>query len=319
MTVNNAEPETPGERLPLGYGRIRRGPMAADAFTQIRNAVFRDVRLSAKAMGIFGNISTHRDGWGVSAESIAAQMKDGVAAVKGGLRELEQYGYLQRTQVRRADGTLGGAVYFITDQPDALPQQPEPPELPQSPRSEPSVENRPAVVTSDDAQNRRSEPSVDYPPADKPPAENRQHKNTNPKSTKSKNTLSPRLPEQTAQEPPAAQGEREIDPLVQKLMNDHDATEDEATSLLSQVRAEGRINSVASWASSATGQLDIKQRLYEIRTPQRLGPSAPSLSPWCGECNDGDPAAVTDPARRFHHTDEGSRRCACHPASQKAA
>jgi hypothetical protein len=212
VTVNEAEPGQPGERLPLGYGRIRRGPMAADAFTQIRNAVFRDVRLSAKAMGIFGNISTHRDGWGVSAESIASQMKDGVAAVKGGLRELEEYGYLQRTQIRKPDGTLGGAVYYITDQPDAMPEQPEPPELEQSPSSEPSVENRPAVATSNDAQNRRSEPSVDSPPADKPPAENRTHKNTNPKSTKSKNTLSPRLPEQQATEPPASGDEREIDP-----------------------------------------------------------------------------------------------------------
>lgn len=103
-------------------------------------------------------------------------------------------------------------------------------------------------------------------------------------------------------------------------MDDHGATEDEATTILDQVRREGRINSLASWASSATGQLDIKQRLYALRAPQRIGPTGPSLPPWCGECNDGDDSAATDPARRFHHLDDGSsRRCECHPASQKAA
>lgn len=185
----------------MSYGRIRRGPMAADSFTQIRNAVFRDVRLSAKAMGIFGNISTHRDGWGVSAESIASQMKDGVAAVKAGLRELEEYGYLQRTRRRNPDGTLGSSVYFITDQPEALPG---PPEL-ESRRSEPAVDFPPVA-----------NPPVDRPPEVEPPVAeptvaNHPHKNTNSKHTKSQNTLSPRLPEQQAPEAPALD-EREINP-----------------------------------------------------------------------------------------------------------
>jgi hypothetical protein len=202
VTVNEAEPGQPGERLPLGYGRIRRGPMAADHFTQISNAVFRDTRLSAKAMGIFGNISTHRDGWGVSAESISSQMRDGVAAVKAGLRELEEYGYLQRTRRRNADGTLGSSVYFITDQPEALPK---PPAL-GKPRSEPAVDFPPVDNPPVD------EPPMVQPPVAEPPVENCRHKNTNSKYTKSQKTLSPRLPERTTQEPPASPVEREIDP-----------------------------------------------------------------------------------------------------------
>lgn len=57
------------------------------------------------------------------------------------------------------------------------------------------------------------------------------------------------------------------------------------------------------------------------KKPTMLSRDSPAafLPRWCGECNDGDDAAATDPARRFHHTDTGSRRCACHPASQKAA
>src|SRR5256885_5221869 len=52
------------------YGRIRRGEMAADRFTQISNELFRDPRLSFKAKGVFGLISTHRDGYGITVVKI---------------------------------------------------------------------------------------------------------------------------------------------------------------------------------------------------------------------------------------------------------
>jgi hypothetical protein len=169
----------------VSYGRIERGPMAADNFTQISNALFRDPRLSAKAKGIFGFISTHRNGWGLTPESIAAAMKDGVASIKAGLRELEEFGYLVRSQDRRPNGTLGPIVYRITDMP----------------RSQPVSEILPAGVTCEDAAPdspgesfRRSKPVVDYPPAVDPPAVNRPHKKTNSNDTNSKNTPSPSRP-----------------------------------------------------------------------------------------------------------------------------
>lgn len=293
----------------MNYGRIRRGPMAADAFTQIKNTLFRDTRLSFRDKGVFGLISTHRDGFGVSAESIAAcSPTDGVSAVKTSLRNLEKFGYLRRTRERNPNGTLGGAVYFITDDPSMFIGPGEQMTL-EMPSSQPAVPQPPLA-----------EPTLAEPAEVQPTVVQSTHKKTNSKHTSSQKTLSP--PE--TQPAPALEGghtdEREIDPLIQKLMNDHDATEDEATELLAQVRTEGRIKSPASWASSTTGQLDIKQRLYTLRAPQRIGPAGPSLPRWCGECNDGDPAAETEPGRRFHHLDDGSsRRCECHPASQKAA
>ena len=166
----------------MSYGRIERGPMAADNFTQISNALFRDPRLSAKAKGIFGFISTHRNGWGLTPESIAAAMKDGVSAIKGGLQELERYGYLVRSQDRRANGTLGPIVYRITDMPS----------------SEPVVENRLPDATCENVAPedsnghlRRSEPVDENPPADDPPAADRPHKKTNSNDTKGENTTSP--------------------------------------------------------------------------------------------------------------------------------
>lgn len=166
----------------MSYGWIERGPMAGDNFTQISNGLFRDPRLSAKAKGIFGLISTHRAGWGLTPESIAAAMKDGVSAIKAGLRELEQYGYLLRTQQRKPDGTLGPIVYRITD----------------IPRSEPVDGNRPAAMTCKDAgagasgtSLRRSEPVDENPPAADPPAADRPHKKTNSNDIKGENTTSP--------------------------------------------------------------------------------------------------------------------------------
>ena len=149
--------------------------MAGDAFTQIRNDLFRDRRLSAKAKGIFGFISTHRDGWGVTPESIAASMTDGTSAIKTGLRELEAFGYLLREQPRRPDGTMGPIEYFITDQPSSAPV----------------VENHPPGVSREDGRFRRSGPVDENPPAADPPAVDRTLKNTSTKKTREENTTVP--------------------------------------------------------------------------------------------------------------------------------
>ncbi|MGC2997280.1 hypothetical protein ACPF8X_02445 [Streptomyces sp. G35A] len=98
-------------------GGVRRGVMAADQFTQIANGLFRDGRLSFKAKGIFGYISTHRDGWQITVSELVRHGKEGMDAVTTGLKELEKYGFLLRERQRRPDGTLGAAAYCITDLP----------------------------------------------------------------------------------------------------------------------------------------------------------------------------------------------------------
>lgn len=96
---------------------IRRGVMAADAFTQVANALFRDSQLSFKAKGLFGYVSTHRNGWHVTISDLVRLGPDGREAVRAGLKELEAHGYLIRERLRRPDGTLGEIVYCITDRP----------------------------------------------------------------------------------------------------------------------------------------------------------------------------------------------------------
>ncbi|WP_327749956.1 hypothetical protein [Streptomyces europaeiscabiei] len=91
--------------------------MAGDQFTQIANGLFRDSRLSFKAKGIFGYVSTHRDGWQVTVAELVRRGREGVDAITTGLHQLERYGFLFRTRERNPDGTLGQALYVITDLP----------------------------------------------------------------------------------------------------------------------------------------------------------------------------------------------------------
>ncbi|MER6851616.1 MULTISPECIES: hypothetical protein [Streptomyces] len=135
---------------------IRRGVMAGDQFTQISNALFRDGRLSFKAKGIFGYISTHRDGWQVTVAELVRRGREGVDAVTTGLKQLEQHGFLHRTRERNPNGTLGPALYVITDLPD--------------PR------------------NRRSQPESGFPTLDEPTLADPGTKKTNRKKTNKQKT-----------------------------------------------------------------------------------------------------------------------------------
>ncbi|GHE48322.1 hypothetical protein GCM10017673_57580 [Streptosporangium violaceochromogenes] len=192
----------------MNYARIHRGPMAADAlgrhFTQIANLVFRDPRLHAKSMGVFGHISTHRDGYGITAETIAASMADGVSAVRGALRELEQYGYLVRRRERRTNGTLGETVYEITDMPEGLLLGAPALGEDQGSASQPDSENRTLAATSENVKLPRSEPTCDSPTLEKPPVENRRTKKTNTQKINPQKTQE--MPPSSA--PPAPGGEQ---------------------------------------------------------------------------------------------------------------
>ncbi|MFH8698803.1 hypothetical protein [Streptomyces chartreusis] len=140
-----------------GFGAgIRRGVMGGDQFTQIANHFFREDGLTFKAKGLFGLLSTHRDGWRMTVAELSRRGRDGEVAVKSGLKELEKYGFLLRERERRADGTLGAAAYFITDLPSL--------------------------------QSSRSQPRSGFPPVDDPTSADRPPKNTNRKKKNNQNT-----------------------------------------------------------------------------------------------------------------------------------
>lgn len=230
--------------------------MAADAFTQIRNAVFRDPRLSAKAMGIFGNISTHRDGWGITPEFIATQMRDGVNAIRSGLKELEAYGYLQRTQTRDPEtGRLGSSEYYITDQPEAITEASDG----ESSRSCPSDD----FPHTDNP--RTGDPRTDGPHTDGPHTADRLHKKTIPLEEDQlvEDEISlPSVPAQRAAGP--APAEREIVTPIDRPSTAQQVvraanlltSNDDETAFITWATARYRIRSGALWRTvAANGDL----------------------------------------------------------------
>ncbi|MGB9033103.1 MAG: hypothetical protein WCC45_01095, partial [Paeniglutamicibacter sp.] len=146
--------------------------MAGDRFTQIANALFRDPRISFKAKGIFGLVSTHRDGWRITLVELARCGPDGRSAVGSGLAELEQYGYLTRERERREDGTLGEVLYAITDAPAHLYE----------------LLGDAAPAAAEIMQSRRSQPGSGFPAQGYPTLDNQHTKNTSFKKTNKQKT-----------------------------------------------------------------------------------------------------------------------------------
>lgn len=105
-------------------------------FTQAGNRALRDRRLSRRAKGLLAELLSHRDGFGISIQSLVAAGPEGRDAIRAALAELERHGYLHRSQGRDERGRLGDVVYEVTD----MPKDDEPAVPPQSRRSEPAPE-----------------------------------------------------------------------------------------------------------------------------------------------------------------------------------
>jgi hypothetical protein len=95
-----------------------------DHFAQIPNQWLRDNRLSFKARGVLAMIMSHREGWSLSINSIAAQNQEGKDAIRSAIQELETTGYLKRTQAN--DGGKFGEAIWITQDPSDLPMAENP-------------------------------------------------------------------------------------------------------------------------------------------------------------------------------------------------
>lgn len=124
MSVSKTPGNTP--RRSAEFGQIRRGRMAADVlqeqFTQISNDALRDARLSFKARGLLSWLASHQSGFGCSVAAIVAATREGRDSVRAGLKELEKFGYLTRTQERDPEtGRLLPADYQVTDMPTLAP------------------------------------------------------------------------------------------------------------------------------------------------------------------------------------------------------
>ncbi|MBQ1296605.1 MAG: helix-turn-helix domain-containing protein [Clostridiales bacterium] len=83
-------------------------------FTIVRNSIFRDYRLSAKAKGVACQLLSLPPTWEYSVKGIVTLFSDGEASIRSALSELESLGYLRREQ-DRSEGKFGKIKYIITD------------------------------------------------------------------------------------------------------------------------------------------------------------------------------------------------------------
>ena len=87
-------------------------------YTTMCNYHLRDQNLSLKAKGLLSLFLSLPDEWHYSIRGVAAICKEGVDSVNTTLRELEEYGYLTRSQKRQENGRMGEIEYVIYEMPD---------------------------------------------------------------------------------------------------------------------------------------------------------------------------------------------------------
>ena len=73
-------------------------------FTQIGNQVLRDPRLSAKAKGLFAYMWSLPDNWDFYKREITKHFTDGINSIRTGIKELENYHYLEIQKGRDQKG-----------------------------------------------------------------------------------------------------------------------------------------------------------------------------------------------------------------------
>ena len=95
-----------------------RGQHAFDNhFTQVPNEWLRDSRLTFKARGLLSLVMSHTQGWSLSVNSLAAQNKEGRDSIRSAILELEQCGYLRRSQAN-SQGRFGDTTWTTLDPAD---------------------------------------------------------------------------------------------------------------------------------------------------------------------------------------------------------
>lgn len=92
-------------------------------FSIVSNAIIRDTNLSLKARGLFILMLSLPDRWEFSVRGLSKIAGEGLGAIRSGLHELEEQGYLLRQRKRNAEGKLGDMEYTLYEEPQKPKQE----------------------------------------------------------------------------------------------------------------------------------------------------------------------------------------------------
>lgn len=94
------------------------------AFTQVPNDLIRNPEMSLKAKMILVQLLSNKEGWTSHISALCSLSKDGETAIISGLKELENFGYLQRIKYRDPNKkTFAGSLWVYTDEPFSFDQE----------------------------------------------------------------------------------------------------------------------------------------------------------------------------------------------------
>ncbi|CAB0985333.1 hypothetical protein FRC0505_00465 [Corynebacterium diphtheriae] len=96
---------------------LRHGPRLEDRFTMISNDVFQRADLSFRAKAIYGYLMSCRSGWQLTRDRIAEALEVSAGTIRRALEELEDAGYLVRSQSKGSDGRFNVVEYTIFSEP----------------------------------------------------------------------------------------------------------------------------------------------------------------------------------------------------------
>ena len=102
-------------------------------FSIVSNAIIRDTNLSLKARGLFILMLSLPERWEFSVKGLSKIAGEGLDAIRSGLHELEEQGYLSRQRKRNAEGKLWDMEYILYEEP-------------QKPKAEAPTEETPTVA-----------------------------------------------------------------------------------------------------------------------------------------------------------------------------
>ncbi len=154
-------------------------------YTVMSTHHLRNEKLSLKAKGLLSMMLSLPEDWNYTTRGLAKICKEGVDAIGGALRELENAGYIVRHKLRDRQGRISDTEYVIYEQP-----QPRNPDTPGPETVSPDTEN----------------PYLDKPDTEKPAELNIEKSNTQKSITHGSRTDSIPFREPAAARPTERKG-----------------------------------------------------------------------------------------------------------------
>ena len=93
--------------------RIKQGPAPEDHYTLIPNSLARSNEIPARAKVVYIYLKSHRDGWDITTERVAEALGMSKNTVSRALQDLEEWGFVVRSQERGEGGAFAGWEYTV--------------------------------------------------------------------------------------------------------------------------------------------------------------------------------------------------------------